>query len=168
MDVLPLHPKLVHLPIALALVMPLLSAGLLLAWMRGLLPRATWVVAVGLQALLMGSGIAALRSGANDEARVERVVSEARIEAHEEAAEFFVGAAGGVLALAILAFALRPETLARSLAALTAAGTVAVLALGYRTGEAGGRLVYQYGAASAFTTRSPANAPAAPVHGDDD
>ena len=35
MEALFFHPKLVHVPIALAVLMPLLSGSLLLAWWRG-------------------------------------------------------------------------------------------------------------------------------------
>jgi len=49
---LPLHPLIVHLPLALALLVPLLAAGTLLAWWRGWLPgRRSWAVVVALQAL---------------------------------------------------------------------------------------------------------------------
>jgi len=170
-EVLPFHPKVVHLPIALAVLMPLVSAGLLAAWWSEVLPRRAWAIAVLLQALLLGSGIAGLRSGEADEERVERVVAEKRIEEHEEAAEAFVWGAGAVLLLAIGAAAVRNERAARSLAAAAAAGTLVVLFLGYRTGEAGGRLVYQHGAASAYVKTGAGNgtAPAAPrQHADDD
>jgi uncharacterized membrane protein len=63
MDTLPLHPKLVHLPIALAILMPMISGGLLLAWMKDLLPKRAWIVAVALQAVLVGSSVMAMRSG---------------------------------------------------------------------------------------------------------
>lgn len=168
---LPLHPKLVHLPIALAVLMPLLSLGVLIAWATRVLPRRTWLVAVVLQGVLLGSGIAALRSGEADEERAEAVVPEAAIEAHEEAATTFVAASAVVLALALAAAALRDERWARGAAALATAGTLVVLGLGYRTGEAGGRLVYQHGAASAFASpQAPALPAAAPQrdHDDDD
>ena len=55
------HPKVVHLPMALAVLMPLVSAGLLAAWSMALLPRRAWVVAMALQALLVASGVVALR-----------------------------------------------------------------------------------------------------------
>ena len=42
METLPLHPKIVHLPIALAVLMPLITAGLLIAWWRDMLPRRAW------------------------------------------------------------------------------------------------------------------------------
>ena len=168
---LPLHPKLVHLPIALAVLMPLLSLGVLIAWATRVLPRRTWLIAVVLQGVLLGSGIAALRSGEADEERAESVVPEAAIEAHEEAATTFVAASAVVLALALAAAAIRNERWARGGAALATAGTLVVLGLGYRTGEAGGRLVYQHGAASAFASaQAPALPAAAPQrdHDDDD
>jgi len=157
MDTLPLHPKLVHLPIALALLMPILSAGLLLAWIRDLLPRRTWMVAVVLQAILVVSSVAAMRSGEAEEEVVETVVAESAIEAHEEAAEAFTWTAAGVLVLFVAGAAL-PSTAARGAATAATLATLVVLFLGYRTGQAGGALVYEHGAASAYTIGSAASA----------
>lgn len=151
MDQLFFHPKVVHLPMALAVLMPLVSGGLLAAWWCGMLPRRTWMIAIALQLALVGSGVVALRSGEGEEERVERVVAEHLIEAHEEAAEAFVWGAGAILFLHVLAAVLRRDETARAAAAVATVGTLLVLALGYRTGEAGGRLVYQHGAASAYT-----------------
>lgn len=167
MDFTLLHPKLVHLPIALGVLMPLLSVGALVAWWRGWLPKRAWAFVVALQALLVVSGVAAMRTGEVDEERVERVVAEARIEAHEEAAEVFVWGAAGVLALALAVAAVRNERTSRALAGLAVVGTLGVLYLGYRTGEAGGRLVYQDGAASAYTAGAAGGA-AAEAGGDKD
>ena len=89
---LPLHPKLVHLPIALAVLMPVLTGVLWIALLRGWLPLRAWLLAVGAQVLLLGSSVLAMRSGENDEERVERLVPEAALEAHEEAAERFTWA----------------------------------------------------------------------------
>lgn len=161
MDLTPLHPKIVHLPIALAVLMPLLAAGLLAAWRLGTLPRRTWWIAVMLQVLLVGSGVASLRTGEADEEKVERLVGEQPIEAHEEAAERFVWGAGVVLLLAVAAAAMKGEKAGTAIALATVAGTVVVLFLGYRTGEAGGHLVYQHGAASAFVAQDVSSAPAA-------
>ncbi len=151
MDALFFHPKLVHIPIALAILMPLIAGGLLLAWWRSWLPIRAWVMAIALQAILVGSGILALRSGEAEEDRVESVVAERFIEAHEEAAELFVWASGGVLALMVLAGALGSRRAGLPSAAAATLGTVLVLGLGYRTGQAGGSLVYQHGAAQAYS-----------------
>lgn len=151
MDFTLLHPKLVHLPIALGVLMPLLTVATLVAWWRGWMPKRTWAFVVALQAVLVLSGVAALRTGSADEDRVEKLVGEARIEAHEEAAELFVWGAAGVLAVALAVAGVRKEGASQALAALAVVGSVAVLFLGYRTGEAGGRIVYADNGVSVFT-----------------
>lgn len=150
METLLFHPKVVHLPMALGVLMPLVAGALALAWWRGWLPGRAWLLAVGLQAVLLVSGVVSLRTGEADEERVERVVAEARIEAHEEAAEVFVAASAVVLAGMLAAAALGRRGTALPLAALSVGGTLVVLALGYRTGQAGGSLVYEHGAAQAY------------------
>lgn len=156
----PLHPKIIHLPIALSVLMPLISAGLLLAWVRGWLPRRAFLIALLLQAVLVGSAYAGIRSGEADEERVEAVMSEAPIEEHEEASKAFTVAAAVVLVIMAAAF-LPNERAARSGAALSFLGTLVVLGLGYRAGAAGGRLVYVHGATDAFRSDQPAGATAA-------
>jgi hypothetical protein len=151
MDTLFFHPKVVHIPMALGVLMPLIAGGLLLAWWRNWLPRRAWFLAIGLQAILLGSGVLALRSGEAEEDRVERVVAERFIEPHEEAAEVFVWASGGVLAVMLLAAALGSRRGGLPTAAAATLGTLLVLGLGYRTGQAGGSLVYQHGAAQAYS-----------------
>ncbi len=150
MNDLPLHPVLVHLPIALAVILPPATALTLLAWVRGWLPRRAWFGVVALQATLLLSGFLASRTGEADEERVERVVPEARIEAHEEAAEQFLWVAGVVLLLAAGTAMAKSERLGRSLAVVTLLGTLAVAWAGYRVGHAGGALVYRHGAAQVF------------------
>lgn len=145
------HPKVVHVPMALGVLMPLVAGGLLLGLWRGWLPWRTWLVAIGLQAILVVSGVAALRTGEREEDRVERIVAERLIEAHEEAAEAFVAASGGVLALMVLAAFLGARRSGLPVATLATVGTLLVLGLAYRTGQAGGSLVYEHGAAQAYT-----------------
>lgn len=167
MDTLFFHPKLVHLPIALAVLMPVVSASLCLAWWRTWLPARAFFIAVLLQGVLVGTGVLAEESGENDEERVERVVPEALIEAHAEAAETFVAASAVAFAV-LLAGALASRGRAGlPLAVAGVATTVVVLGLGVRVGEAGGALVYQHGAAAAYTTKATGAAPAA-AHGDRD
>lgn len=139
---LPLHPKLVHLPIALAVLMPFLFLGLGLALRRAWLPPRAWFLGLALQAVLLTGGFAARWSGEREEDRVEAQVPKGALEAHERAAQAFLIGAGGVLALAVAAAALRRPGPAQGLRIATALGAFAVLALGYRVGEAGGQLVY--------------------------
>ncbi len=150
MEQLLFHPKVVHLPIALAVLMPLVAVGLATAWWRGWYPRRVWLVAVLFQAMLVVSGFVALRTGEAEEERVEHVVPEHRIEAHEEAAEVFLVAGAVVLGLMAGAGWLPRERAALMLAVLSTVGTLAVLGLGIQVGEAGGSLVYRYGAVGAY------------------
>lgn len=153
---LPLHPLVVHLPLALALITPLLAAGLLLAWWRGWLPgRRAWAVIVVLQALLAVSAWTALRTGMAEEERVEKVVGESVLEAHEEAAEVFLGAVAGVLVLSALALLVPAEGASRLVATLALAGMILGIGLAVRVGEAGGELVYRHGAATAYHAPAP-------------
>jgi mono/diheme cytochrome c family protein len=52
MDLTLLHPKIVHLPIALAVLLPLVSGGVLLGWWRGFFQARVWWVVVTLQLAL--------------------------------------------------------------------------------------------------------------------
>ena len=154
MDSLLFHPKVVHLPIALAIVMPFITGGALFAWWKGWFDRRTWAAVLLLQTVLVGSGIVAMNTGEREEDRVEQVVPERHIEAHEEAAEVFVWASAVVLLMMGLPLAL-PNGRGRQAASLGALlGTLLVFGLGYRVGEAGGKLVYQHGAAQAYTAHA--------------
>jgi uncharacterized membrane protein len=150
MDELLFHPRVVHLPMALAVLMPLIAGGVLFAWWRGWFQRRVWVVVLLLQAALVGSGALAMNTGEREEERVEEAVAGEHIEAHEEAADLFVWASAAVLLL-MAAPLMLPEGRARQAACIVAfVGTLIVFALGYKVGDAGGRLVYQHGAAEAY------------------
>ncbi|UCF47484.1 MAG: hypothetical protein JSU89_09935 [Myxococcales bacterium] len=160
MDQLLFHPKVVHLPMALACLMPLIAGGVLFAWWRGWFQRRVWVVVLVLQAALVGSGAVAMNTGEREEERVEEIVAEEHIEAHEEAAEAFVWASAAVLLLMMVPLVL-PEGRARQAVSIGAfVGTLIVFGLGYQTGEAGGRLVYEHGAAQAYVTNGGVAVPA--------
>lgn len=158
----PLHPKLVHLPIALAVLMPLITGGLLLSWVRGWLPRRAWWGAVLLQVVLLGSGLMARSAGEEDEERVEKVVPHDAIEEHEEAATLFLIGAGVGLALILAGAVLRSEKAARLAAGASVVVALAGVWLGVHVGEEGGHLVYKYGAASVFVEGAAPAAPSAP------
>ena len=171
MSSLPLHPSIVHVPIALAVLMPVIAAGLLIAWWRQWLPRRTMFVALVLQAVLVASSFIAMRTGEGEEERVEQVVaSEASIEAHEEAAEVFLWASMALLALFAAAAFVPRETAARAFASAAVIGTLVVAGLGYQVGRAGGKLVYQEGAASAYAldAQTSTGQPGDSRHHDDD
>ncbi|MFW6051209.1 MAG: DUF2231 domain-containing protein [Myxococcota bacterium] len=148
MDFVPLHPVVVHLPLALSVVLPLfvLVAGAL-AWHRHP-PARPWLMVPALALLIFGSALVAMNSGEADEEKVERVVPAAALEEHEETAEAFVWTAGGMLLLALLGLAPAPAVRRGAIVA-TAAASVALGGLALQTGKLGGELVYRHGAADA-------------------
>lgn len=97
MDQLLFHPKVVHFPIALAALIPLIAGGVTLAVLRGWLDRRAWAMVCLLQGSMFGSGLLAMYTGGEEEC-VEQIVPERHVEAHEEAAELFVWASAIVLA----------------------------------------------------------------------
>ena len=150
MDQLLFHPKVVHLPMALAVLMPLVSGGVLFAWWRGWFDRRVWVLVFLLQGVLVGSGAIAMNTGEREEGRVEQIVTEDHIEGHEEAAEVFVWASAALLLLMAGPLVLSESRGRQALSFGAFLGTLIVFALGYNAGEAGGRLVYEQGAAQVY------------------
>lgn len=169
MSAVPLHPALVHLPLGIAFVLPLVSLAVTLAlWRQWVTPK-TWAIVVLLQAVLVGSGVLALRTGEVEEEWVEAVVAERYIEAHEDAAKSFMLAAGA--SLAVGAAGLLSLGRRRALLGLAGAVTLAsfvVAGLGVLAGKPGGELVYVHGAADAYAPSGQAMKAAAPKHHPDD
>lgn len=148
----PLHPALVHLPIALTVLVPIFALGSLIALKRGARPLVAWGITTALLAALAGSAWVSLETGEQQEETVESVVPEAAFETHEESAEAFLLLSVAVLGVAGVGLLKnRAGEAARYVAAI---GTLALVVAGYRVGHSGGALVYQHGAASAYTQTS--------------
>ena len=144
----PLHPAVVHLPIAFAVILPIFAAGALWFIRRGSRPRAAWGVFVAMSAALVASAWVSLQTGEQQEERVEDVVSEQSIHQHEEAADLFLAVSAGVFVAALGGLA--GGRIGQAGRWLAAAGTVAVLVSGWNVGHSGGMLVYRDGAANAY------------------
>jgi len=153
----PLHPAVVHLPIALALLVPMVALFALLAMRLGIVPVRGWTFVVLLQVLLVGSAWLAIETGEDQEERVEKVVAERHIEEHEEAAEWLLRAAA--VALVVIGAGLAPGRIGGVARPLGFALSLGVAAAAANTGHSGGLLVYQHGAASAYTQDAPPTKP---------
>jgi hypothetical protein len=94
------------------------------------------------------SALVAVKTGEAQDERVERVVPEQPLESHEDAAETFLALTSG-LALLVAAGLVRGRAggFAR---VLGTAGAVGLVGVATYVGPTGGKLVYQYGAASAY------------------
>jgi len=163
----PLHPAIVHLPIALAMLMPLAALAGTVAIRLGLVPARSWAAVFALQLALVLGGWAALETGEDEEDQVERVVAERHIEAHEERAERFEQLAA--ISLLVFAAGLLPGAAGGIPRGVSVALALVVLGAGVQVGHTGGELVYQHGAASAYTqTASVAVGAASPHRGHED
>ncbi len=142
-NTLPLHPAVVHVPLGLALVMPVLLGALVWAIATNRLPGRAWLLALVLQGVLLGAAAVALRTGEQDEERVEGRAGEAAVEAHQRAARAFTVAAGATFAAAGLALVFRNRRRPFVTAGLTSVAlSMAMLALGIDAGHRGGVLVH--------------------------
>jgi hypothetical protein len=142
MNGLPLHPAIVHLPLGLAVVVPLLALGVGIAIRRGALPHKSWLIVVALQATLVAGGLFALRTGEQDEDRVESRVAERTVEDHEALAQRFVWIAGGTLALAAAAQVLHAHPATATLMAATTVAATLTAGAGLQVGHSGGAIVH--------------------------
>jgi uncharacterized membrane protein len=93
----PLHPAVVHLPLALALLLPLFAGFAATAVARAWFPLRAWSFIIVLHALLTGSGWMALETGEDQRERVKEFVSRDLVESHHEQGMLFVGVAAGAL-----------------------------------------------------------------------
>ncbi len=151
MDGLPWHPAIVHLPLSLAVLIPLLGGTLW--WVaRKDDQLAGWVfrLPLGAQIMALVTAIISQRTGDADHSRVKEVVDIAIIHAHEEAGEMFTIACGVVLAIWFASAAAREAKVARTAALIAIVAGLVAGGLGLRAGHLGGELVYTHGAAEAW------------------
>ena len=146
----PLHPAVVHLPIALTVLVPIFAVGSLITIKRGARALRAWSVTAALLAALSLSAWVALETGEDQEDKVEAVVPHRAFENHEESAERFFTLSLVVLGIGALGLASgKVGTIARYAAS---ASTLALVVVGYNVGRSGGDLVYEHGAASAYVS----------------
>jgi hypothetical protein len=144
----------VHFPIVLAVLLPMLAvAALLMIRRRG--DARLWIMPFALSAVLAGSAFVAVRTGEAEEERVEEVVAENALHEHEEAAEQFLVVAALVAAIAALGLA--TGTVGTAARLVATAGSLMILLMAVRVGEAGGALVYQHNAGSAYVNQATAD-----------
>ncbi len=154
----PLHPAIVHFPIALVVLLPFFALGALWAIRRGASARRAWLVPTAVAAALTASAFLALRTGQAQGERVERVVGERVVDAHEEAAERFLVLSGVLLLVA--GAGLAGGVVGRSARLVSTVGAVGLVIAGVQVGASGGDMVYKHGAASVYATPAAAGAAA--------
>jgi hypothetical protein len=130
-------------------LLPLFALGALWLIRRGGAPRKIWALPVVVAAALSLSAWVAIQTGEREEDRVERVVGDSPMHSHEEAAERFLLLSFAMLALA--AGGLAPGKVGSVVRVVATGAAVVLVGAGVQVGNTGGELVYQHGAASAYT-----------------
>jgi uncharacterized membrane protein len=147
---IPLHALVVHFPLVLAILVPVIVVAVLVGIRRRRLTNRSWATVPLAIALLLISGVVAQKTGSQQEERVEDVVGESAIETHEERAELFVWMSAAALVLGLAAFMARNDRARRGLEWITLAAAIVVAGAAVRVGHSGGELVYVHGAAQAY------------------
>ena len=143
----PLHPAVVHFPIVFTFLLPLAAGFAIWRIRRGAQVLRAWSLTVALAAALSASAWVAVETGERDEEGAERIVGDAPMHSHEEAAERFLLLSGGLLVIAGAGLLRGPVGTATRMAA--AVGALGLVAAGVQVGHSGGELVYRHGAAAA-------------------
>jgi len=145
----PLHPAIVHFPVALAFILPVMILLALALLRKGASTSMAWFPVLALATMVFFGTLIAKNTGEEEEDAVEEVVSRRAIHDHEENADLFGILAGIMLATTVAAFL--PSKWGRMARYATLAMSLAVAFSAYQSGRSGGELVYKLGAASAYT-----------------
>lgn len=143
---LPLHPIVVHFPIVLGSLLPVLAILLWWAIKKWQWTPKVWALVSAVALVYTLSAVTAVQLGEEDEEKVEKVISEEVIEEHEEAGELIPWLAGTLFLVSLGGFTVRYSK--RAHLAMIALSLVAVIPL-INAGHTGGELVYKYGASIA-------------------
>lgn len=136
----------VHFPMALAILQPLLILALIIGIKKEVFTRKSWWIAIGAQVILVLTTFVALQTGEIDEEIVESIVDESLIESHEDIAKLFFIFSIVTLVSVILPAFLSDKMLGLGIVTLVLA--LVVLGVGIQVGKLGGELVYEHNAAS--------------------
>lgn len=141
-ELLPVHNAIVHVPVGVGLVMPLVALVVLLGFWKA--PgRLGPAILLALQAALLAGCLLGLRSGEPAEDIAEdRGASEDAIDEHEERAEKLAWTAGLVTALAVAALIGARSKAGRPLLIAAAIATFPQAGLAAWTGLAGGDIAH--------------------------
>lgn len=137
----PLHPAVVHIPIGLAVVMPLMSFIVAFGIRKGWFRVRTWTLILLLQLILVSSAFVAVETGEQQEDSTPLAVAQEKIDVHEDYGHWMLIAAA--ITFLLMFAGLHPKRrVAEKLQWLSIAASLVVLFLAFQTGHSGGQLVY--------------------------
>lgn len=155
MDGLPLHPLVTHLPLVLAVLLPIVSGAIGYAVWKGRASGGLWVWVLAGHFVLLASAGAASLLGEADARRIQTRVEADAVEEHQDEGHRLLFGVSVAFGLALAGLVLRdPKRRHVAMAATLAAGLVCA-ALAVAAGRGGAVLVYERGAAAAWSEAPP-------------
>lgn len=155
MEPLPTHPIVVHLPIALAIVLPVLSSAIGYAVWKGNASGGAWAWVLAAHFVLFASAGAATLLGEADARRIQTRMDAAALDTHEGDGKRVLWAAAVAFGLALAGLVLQRRRQRNVAMAATFAAALACAALAIVAGHGGAVLVYRHGAAAAWSEPAP-------------
>lgn len=146
---MPLHPQVVHFPVVLAVLLPIVA--LVALWMikRGSPTRRTWWMPFVFAVALAISAWVAVQTGKTEEDKVRKITPRGVVHTHEEAGERLM-IFSGILCI-VFAAGLATGKIGQIARVVSTVSAIALVAAAVQAGHTGGLLVYQHGAARAYT-----------------
>ena len=150
METLPLHPGLVHLPLGIVFILPILSLLFLFFLKKTFLNRNAFIFLVILHGLLCATSFVAMETGEDEEDKVEKIVEEYHIEEHEQKAEDFLISTIVVFIFTLIIYFIPNINFFIGGSLFLLILQFALIFMAYEVGHTGGELVYKYKAADSY------------------
>lgn len=147
---LPLHPALVHLPLGIVVLLPIVTIVLSLLFWRKSIQKPAFILIALLHGILTISSYVAIETGEDEEKRVQKLVGKEVVHEHEEKAELFASSTLIPLILTLTLFIPAGIKLFQINLGVLFVMQIALVFLAYDVGHSGGELVYRHGAANAY------------------
>jgi uncharacterized membrane protein len=148
----PLHPAVVHFPIVLMYIAPIVVVWAAWRARRSEFPMRTWLIVPVFFGAIVVSGFVAKQTGNDGEELAEEFVDHDVIETHEERGEQFVLFALGAFIVSIAGFA--SGKAGQALKGLTLIAALTGVVLITRVGHSGGTMVYDHMVGQAGTDQA--------------
>lgn len=145
----PLHPFFAHIPLVLALFMPVVLWTTIILIARRKIGAQSWWVPVVIQAVIVVFAYIALSSGENEEDLVAQFIPKRFISQHENMAEVFSGLSVLLLGVVMVVNFVN-EKVAKKLRVIAALFSFVPLGMGLYVGRLGGEIAYAHGGAEAY------------------
>lgn len=150
---MPLHPMMVHLPLGLALILPVIILTFMILIRLKKISDSMWIMIMSLQAFLVAIGHLTIATGENEEDLVRTIIDRKIVSMHELDAEMFVGSVVIGLVISVMGYFANKKYQFKSQVAVLAISIITIL-LAVNVGRSGAALVYKHGAAQVYLEKS--------------